>query len=81
MITVNIEKARNISHVARREARAEEFAPHDKVIAMQIPGTDAQAAEAARQAIREKYVDVQARIDAAADVDALRAILVEIGKA
>lgn len=81
MITVNMPKARDISHAARREARAAEFEPHDKVIAMQIPGADAQAAEAARQAIREKYADVQARIDAASDADALKSILAEIGKA
>ena len=79
MITVNIDKAKVISHDKRREARAKEFAPHDDVIAKQIPGADAVAAEAARQAIRVKYADVQVRIDAATDADVLKAILVEIG--
>jgi len=81
VITVNIDKAKAISHGLRREARSKEFAPHDEVIAKQIPGADAAAAEAARQAIREKYADVQARIDAAGDAPSLKNILVEIGAA
>lgn len=81
MITVNIDKAKAIAHGLRREARSKEFAPHDEVIAKQIPGAGVAAAEVARQAIREKYADVQARIDTAADASALKDILVEIGAA
>jgi hypothetical protein len=55
MIIVNMDKAKAIGHDMRRAARAEEFKPHDEVIMKQIPGVNAQQAEAARQAIREKY--------------------------
>lgn len=75
MITVNIDKAKLITHDMRRAARAEEFKPHDEIIAKQIPGADAQAAEAARQAIRDKYAAIQSDIDEAADVDALKSIV------
>jgi hypothetical protein len=75
MITINIDKAKNIAHDMRRAARAEEFKPHDEVIMKQIPGVDAQAAEAARQAIREKYAAMQADIDSAATPDEIKQVL------
>ena len=75
MITVNIDKAKGIAHDIRRAARAEEFKPFDDIIAKQIPGTTAQEAEAARQAVRDKYVAIQADIDAAATVEDLKAAL------
>lgn len=75
MIVVNIEKAKIIAHDMRRAARAEEFKPHDEVIMKQIPGVDAQAAEAARQAIREKYAAMQADIDTAATPDEIKQAL------
>jgi hypothetical protein len=75
MITINIAKAKGIAHEKRRAARAEEFKPHDDIIAKQIPGADAQAAEAARQSIRDRYAVVQADIDSAASVQQLKAIL------
>jgi hypothetical protein len=55
MIIIDIDKAKEIAHEKRREARAEEFKPHDEVIMKQIPGNDMTEAEAARQVIREKY--------------------------
>lgn len=61
----------------RRElvyARTKEFAPHDEVIAKQIPG-QTQQAEQARQVIRDKYASIQQEIDAAADVAALKQAL------
>lgn len=64
MITINIDKAKAIGHDMRRAARAEEFRPYDDAIAKQIPG-QTEGAEAARQVIRDKYVAVQAAIDAA----------------
>jgi hypothetical protein len=74
MITINIGKAKAIGHDMRRAARAEEFKPYDGVIAKQIPGqTD--GAEAARQAIREKYAAVQIAIDAADTTEAIKAAL------
>lgn len=75
MIKINIDKAKAIGHDIRRAARAEEFKPYDEVIMKQIPGKDAQAAEAARQAIREKYAAVQAQIDAATTPEEIKAAL------
>lgn len=75
MIVVNIDKAKTIAHDMRRAARAEEFKPHDEVIMKQIPGVDAQAAEAARQAIRAKYAAIQTQIDAAATPEEIKAAL------
>tara|TARA_B110000977_G_scaffold102971_1_gene134487 strand:- start:340 stop:576 length:237 start_codon:yes stop_codon:yes gene_type:complete len=75
MITVNIEKAKVISHDKRREARSAEFAPLDEIIMKQIPGTDAVAVEAERQVIREKYAALQADIDAAVDTNSLKTII------
>ena len=75
MITINIDKAQNIAHDMRRAARAEEFKPHDEVIMKQLPGVDAQQAEAARQAIRDKYAAIQTQIDAAATPDEIKAAL------
>lgn len=75
MITINLDKAKSIAHDKRRAARAEEFRPHDEVIMKQIPGADAQAAEAARQQIRDKYADMQVAIDGAASADELKAAL------
>lgn len=75
MIIINIDKAKAIGHDMRRAARAEEFAPHDAVIAKAIPGADAVAAEAARQAIREKYAEIQDNIDAATTPEEIKAAL------
>ena len=75
MIRINIDKAKNIAHDMRRAARAEEFKPHDEIIMKQIPGVDAQQAEAARQAIRDKYAAIQTQIDAAATPDEIKAAL------
>lgn len=75
MITVNLNKAKAIAHDMRRAARAEEFKPHDEVIMKQIPGVDAVAAEAARQAIRDKYSVMQGEIEAAATPDEIKVAL------
>jgi len=72
MITINLTKAKAITHDARRAARAAEFAPLD--IKATIP-SEAAAAEAARAAIRTKYADMQTAVDAAADVAALKTII------
>ena len=63
-IVINLDKAKNIGHEIRRQQRAEEFAPLDEVIMKQIPGTDVDAVESERQAIRDKYAVVQTKIDA-----------------
>jgi hypothetical protein len=72
MIQIDLSKAKNICHDKRRAARAAEFAPLD--IKATIP-SEAAAAEAARQAVREKYAAVQTQIEAAADVAALKTIV------
>ena len=71
MIAINIDKAKGIAHDIRRAKRAEEFAPLD--IKVTIP-SEANAAEAARQAVREKYAAIQVDIDAAPDVAQLKLI-------
>ena len=76
MIVVNLDKAKAIAHDARRRARAEEFAPHDEVIAKQIPGASATEAEAARSDIRAKYATIQSAIDMAGDVEELKSTIV-----
>jgi len=72
MITINITKAKNIAHDARRTARSAEFAPLD--IKATIP-SEATAAEAARQAVRDKYATMQTAIDAASTVDQIKAAM------
>lgn len=74
-IVIDVNKAKAIGHDMRRAARAEEFKPHDEVIMKQIPGVDAQQAEAARQAIRDKYAVIQEQIDAAATPEGIKAAL------
>jgi hypothetical protein len=78
MITVNMTKAKAIAHEARRAARAAEFEPHDTVIMKQIPGVNAASAEAARQAIRDKYAALQAQMDAAQTPEELKALLPQV---
>lgn len=72
MITINLDKAKNIAHEKRRAARSAEFAPLD--IKATIP-SEAQAAEAARQVIREKYAAMQTQMDAATTVEELKGLL------
>ena len=75
MITINLDKAKAIAHDKRRQLRAEEFAPYDEVIAKQIPGTDAVAAEFERVQIREKYAFLQESIDLATTPEAIKSAL------
>ena len=72
MITINIDKAKGIAHDKRREARSTEFAPLD--IKATIP-SEATAAEAARQAVRDKYAAMQTAIDSASTVDEIKAAM------
>ena len=74
-VAVDLGKAKDIGHDIRRQQRAEEFQPFDEIIAKQIPGADAIAAEAARVAIRDKYADVQLAINAASDPDSIKLAL------
>ena len=72
MITIDMTKAKEIAHNKRREARSTEFAPLD--IKATIP-SEATAAEAARQVIRDKYAAMQTDIDSASTVDELKAAM------
>jgi hypothetical protein len=74
-VEVDLDQAKSIGHDIRRTQRAEEFKPFDDIIAKQIPGADATEAEASRQAIRDKYAQVQAAIDAASDPEEIKAAL------
>jgi hypothetical protein len=72
MIAINITKAKAIGHDMRRAARAAEFAPLD--IKATIP-SEAAAAEAARQAVRDKYAAMQTAIDSAATPEQIKTAL------
>ena len=72
MITINVDKAKNIAHDIRRAKRAEEFAPLD--IKATIP-SEAAAAESARQVVRDKYADMQTEIDSASTPEEIKAAL------
>jgi hypothetical protein len=74
-IDVDLDQCRVIGHQMRRAQRNAEFAPFDEIIAKQIPGADALAAEEARQAIREKYALIQDAIDIAEDPDTIKLVL------
>lgn len=74
MITVNINKAKEIGHSIRREKRSEEFKPFDDAIAKQIPG-QVEGAEQARQAIREKYAAIQSQVDSATTAEEIKQAL------
>jgi hypothetical protein len=71
-IVIDINKAKAIAHDARRAARAAEFAPLD--VKATIP-SEAAAAEAARQAIRDKYAAMQTQMDAAQTPEQLKALM------
>jgi hypothetical protein len=71
----DLDKCKEIGHDRRRQQRAEEFAPYDDVIAKQIPGADAIAAEEARQAIRDKYALIQDVIEGASTPDEIKTAL------
>jgi hypothetical protein len=73
-IIIDVTKAKAIGHDMRRAARAEEFKPYDDAIAKQIPGA-VDGAEAARQAIRDKYAAIQTSINAATTPDEIKAAL------
>ena len=75
MIRIDFTKAKGIAHDRRRAKRDIEFAPFDKILALQIPGAQATAAEAEREKIRIKYAVVQTSIDGAQSIDELKAIL------
>jgi hypothetical protein len=72
MITINIIKAKNIAHDARRTARSAEFAPLD--VKATIP-SEATAAETARQFVRDKYAAMQTAINLATTTEQIKAVM------
>lgn len=74
-VDTDIAKAKEVAHEKRRQVRAEELAPLD--IKATIP-KEAAAAEAAREAIRQKYAALQTQIDAAASVEELKTVLADM---
>ena len=74
-VDVDLNKAKDIGHDIRRTKRAEEFQPYDEVIAKQIPGVDAVAAEEARKEIRFKYELIQEAIELAVTPDEIKSAL------
>ena len=74
-VAEDLTKSKVIGHDLRRAKRAEEFAPHGDVISKQIPGADAEAAEASRATIRTKYATMQTSIDAASSTAEIKTAL------
>jgi hypothetical protein len=72
VIRINLDKAKAIAHDRRRTARALEFAPLDTEAT--IPAK-AVAAEAKRQAIRDRDAVLQTALDAARTPDELKRLL------
>jgi hypothetical protein len=75
MIQINLDKAKGVAHVIRRARRASDFAPYDDMIAKQIPGADAEAAEQSRIEIRQRYAEMQQAIEAASSLDEIKQAL------
>lgn len=75
-VGVDIAKAKEHCHTKRREARSSEFAPLD--IKATIP-SEASQAEADRKVVREKYADIQTKIETASTVEELKEIVTNIG--
>ncbi len=75
MIKVDMLKAKEIAHEKRRAARAAEFAPLD--VQVTIPAM-AEQAEAKRAEIRDKYSEIQAQINEANSIDALKGIITQL---
>lgn len=72
MISINIDKAKNIAHDIRRAKRTSEFAPLD--VKATIP-SEAVNAEQERQAIRVKYANIQNKIEEASSIDQIKEAL------
>lgn len=74
-VDIDLPKAKLISHDKRRAKRDAELKPLD--VQATIP-SQAAAAETARQKIRDDYTAIQASIDSAPNVNALKAVVVSI---
>lgn len=72
VVMENITIAKEFSHNIRRRYRDREFLPWDRKVT--IP-SEAAAAEAERELIRQKYAQIQIDIDAASDMTMLRTVV------
>ena len=75
VVTEDVTKAKALAHETRRRKRAEEFKPYDDIVSLNIPGSDATAAEAERAKIRTKYTTMQTNIDNASDTAGIKTAL------
>lgn len=75
MIKINLDKAKQMAHEKRREARSMEFEPFDSIIMKQIPGYDFVEIESKRQEIRQKYENLQIQMDSATTAEELLKLL------
>lgn len=78
-LTVNMDKAKAACHNVRRSKRDSEFAPLDEQISKQIPGVSLSGVESQRQAIRDKYDQMQVKIDVAVNTNDLKQVLKDYG--
>jgi hypothetical protein len=74
-VGIDLDRAKAIGHDLRRANRNAKFEPYDKVISLQIPGADHDAAEAKRAAIRARYAIIETAIDAATTTDEIKEAL------
>ena len=75
MITINMDKAKDIGHDIRRKQRDEAFAPYDRIIELRIPGEDDAAAEAERVKIRAANEIKKQEINDSTTPDEIKQIL------
>jgi len=75
VVNEDVTKAKVLAHDIRREKRLTEFIPHDEIIMLNVPGTDATAAETERVKIRTKYETMQTNIDNATDIAGIKTAL------
>lgn len=75
MIEIDVIKAKEIAHTIRRNRRTKEFAPFDKLFAEQIPGINLVDAEFSRQQIRDRYADMQEKIDSSSTPEEIKSAL------
>ena len=75
VVTEDVTKAKVLAHETRRRERADEFKPYDDIVSLNIPGSDATAAEAERAKIRTKYATMQTNIDNASNTAEIKTAL------
>jgi hypothetical protein len=80
MISINIQKAKEIAHDIRRKVREEKFKVYDEIIMKQIPGNDLQETELARQQVRDSFAEYQTAIDLSETAQDIKLVLSEINE-